>query len=235
MDIVLVHGAYHGAWCWERVAVELTRLGHRVVAPDLPVEVPGLGAADYAAAVAAAIDPASRPLVVGHSMGGLVIPLVAALRPVQRLVFLAAFVPEPGRSANQQREVEPIDSPAPLTVAEWTDRGQNVWTIGAATARELFYQDAPAELVAWATERLRPQCYDVFGEPSPLESMPDVPADVIVCRDDHAISPGWVRSVAQARLGTNAREIDGGHSPFLTRPEELATMLHAIAETAIER
>ena len=144
-------------------------------------------------------------------------------------MFLAAFLPQPGRSANEQREAEPIDGRVPLATAEWTDLGADVWSIGPATATELFYRDVPPDLAAWATSRLRPQCYRVFAEPSPLEAWPPCPADSIVWGDDRAINPAWGRAAARSRLGVDALEIDGGHSPFLTRPEELARMLDGIA------
>ena len=51
MDIALVHGSYHGAWCWDLLTPELERLGHRVIAMDLPISNPGGGAADYARAI----------------------------------------------------------------------------------------------------------------------------------------------------------------------------------------
>src|SRR5437899_7193348 len=130
MDIALVHGSYHGAWCWDFLRPELERLGHRVVAMDLPISDPTLGAADYASAVEKALDPSSVPLLVGHSMAGLVIPLVAASRSVHRLVFLTAFLPSLGRSANDQRAVEPIDGRVPPKTAEWTDLGDDVWAVG---------------------------------------------------------------------------------------------------------
>ena len=113
MDFVLVHGSYHGGWCWDLLRPELEKLGHRVITMDLPISVPGLGAADYAGAVEEALEPGSEPILVGHSMGGLVIPLVAAHRPIRKLIFLAAFLPSPGRSANEQRASEPLDGRAP--------------------------------------------------------------------------------------------------------------------------
>jgi pimeloyl-ACP methyl ester carboxylesterase len=161
-------------------------------------------------------------------MGGLVIPLVAERRPIASLVFLAAFIPRPGVSANEQRATEPIDATVAPTTAEWTALGENIWMVGPDTATEIFYSDASAELAHWATGQLRPQNYGPLGEPSPLVAWPDVTCRSIVCRDDHATNPDWVRSAARDRLGTTAVEIDGGHSPFLTRPAELAAILDSM-------
>jgi pimeloyl-ACP methyl ester carboxylesterase len=227
-DIVLVHGAYHGPWCWDRLRPYLERSGHRVIAADLPISDPAAGLGDYADAVVESMARDTPAVVVGHSMGGLVIPLVAARRPVQRLVFLAALVPEPGRSANDQRRAEPIEAYSPTT-AEWTDLGDTVWAIGPNTATEIFFHDLPSESAAWAATRLRPQAYGVFDEQCPLEDWPDVPASYVVCRDDRAVSPDWGRDVARRRLGTDPIELDGGHSPFLGRPSELAQRLTLLA------
>jgi pimeloyl-ACP methyl ester carboxylesterase len=230
MDIVLVHGAYHGAWCWERLAPELVARGHVVTAVDLPISDAAAGTAAYADAVVEAIDAAgaTAPAVVGHSMGGLVIPIVAARLPVTRLIFLAAFLPEPGRTLTEQRASEPIDGPVPPATAEWTDVGDNLWLVGPNTATELFFHDADPDLAAWAVARLRPQSYAFMGEPSPLIAWPEVPSRYIVCRDDRTLNPDWAREAARRRLGVEAVEIDGGHSPFLTRPAELAAIIDTL-------
>jgi pimeloyl-ACP methyl ester carboxylesterase len=226
MDIALVHGSYHGGWCWDLLRPELERLGHRVLTPDMPISDPGLGADAYAQAVEDALGTVAEPVVVGHSMSGLVIPLVAARRPVRKLIFLAAFLPTPGKSVNEVRGTEPIDGRVAPTTAEWTDLGNDVWMVGPNTATEVFFQDAPPDIARWATERLRPQSYHVMNETTPLETWPDVECRSIVCRDDRAINPDWVRAAAHDRLGVEAVEIDGGHSPFMSRPAELAQLLH---------
>jgi pimeloyl-ACP methyl ester carboxylesterase len=228
MDFVLVHGSYHGAWCWNFLKPELERLGHRVTTVELPISDPTLGAADYASVVERALDPGSEPILVGHSMAGLVIPLVAAHRPVRRMVFLAAMLPVPGRSINDQRATEPIDGRVAPRTAEWTNLGDDVWMVGPNTATELFFHDAPAAVARWATARLRPQSYRVMNEVTPLAAWPDVPSSAIVCRDDRALNPEWVRTAARDRLRATAIELDGGHSPFLTRPAELARVLDAV-------
>jgi len=229
MDIVLVHGSYHGGWCFEPLVPALERLGHRAITVDLPISDRAADLDAYADAVAAVIPPGSDPVIVGHSMGGLVVPLVPSRRPVARLIFLAAFLPVIGWSANDLRTAEPIDPRTPPSTSEWTDLGDGLWAVGAATATEIFFGDASPDLAAWAIERLRPQSYKVFAEVTPLTEWPDVPCRSIVCRDDRAIDPDWVRRAAVERLSTTAVEIDGAHSPFMTRPAELAAIIDQLA------
>ena len=226
--LVLVHGSYHGAWCWERLAPELERLGHTVTAVDLPISDPAAGASEYADAVAAEVDWFEPPVIIGHSTGGLTIPIVAARRPVRQLVFLAAMLPKPGMSANEQRAAEPIDGAGPSGSAEWTDLGEDVWLVGPNTATEMFFPDAAPADAAWAAGQLRPQSYRPMNEVTPLTAWPDVPSAYIVCRDDRAVSPDWARRAARDRLGIEPVEIDGGHSPFITRPMELAALIGSV-------
>ncbi|HLF42300.1 MAG TPA: alpha/beta hydrolase [Acidimicrobiia bacterium] len=229
MDFVLVHGAYHGAWCWDLVANELTQRGQRVVTVDLPIDDPDAGLLAYRDSILQAAEGLESPVVVGHSMGGAIIPLVAESRPISRLVFLSAFVPSPGRSLNQLRASEPLETYR-LTNVEFHDLGNRVWTIGAATARELFFHDVSDELASWAQQLLRPQSYGVFDEASPLRAWPDVSSAYIVCGQDRALDPEWSRATARDRLGVTAIELSGGHSPFLARPVELASALETAAE-----
>ena len=229
VDFVLVHGAYHGSWCWDLVKDELTRRGHRVVTMNLPIEDPRADLLDYRDAVLEAADGLEAPVVVGHSMAGAVVPLVAASRPVSCLVFLCAFVPWPGRSLNQLRASEPLETYR-LTNVDFEDLGDRVWMIGAATAHELFFHDVSDELASWAQPLLRPQSYRVFEQPSPLKAWPDARCVSILCDQDRALDPDWSRSTARDRLGVTAIELNCGHSPFLARPLELADALESAAE-----
>jgi pimeloyl-ACP methyl ester carboxylesterase len=226
--LVLVHGSYHGAWCWDRLAPELEPLGHTVTAVDLPISDPEAGASEYADAIEAQVDWSEPPVIIGHSTGGLTIPIVASRRPVRQLVFLASMLPKPGMSANDQRAAEPIDGAGPSGSAEWTDLGNDVWLVGANTATEMFFPDAAPVDAAWAASKLRPQSYRPMNEVTPLAHWPDVPSTYIVCRDDRAVNPDWARRAARERLGVEAVELDGGHSPFITRPMELAALIDSI-------
>ena len=68
-----------------------------------------------------------------------------------------------------------------------------------------------------------------MNETTPLTSWPDVESRSIVCRDDRALNPEWVRKVARDRLGVEAIELGGGHSPFMTRPNELAQVIDTLS------
>ena len=227
----LVHGAWHRGTCWELLAAELDVRGFASVAVDLPADEADAGVADYAAQATAALQGTDGPVVlVGHSLGGLTIPVVAARRPVALLVYLCAALPDPGRSfAEQQRDPEG----AAMMTDAYRDEyrlGQVVLPDGRTTwppalAREVFYHDCPPELADRAVALLRPQGTVPMRETTPLTSWPGVPAEYILCRDDRVFAPDWSRRVAADRLGVTARELPGGHSPFLARPALLADEL----------
>ena len=101
----LVHGSWHGAWCWELLTPLLEQGGHEVVAVELPSHDPSVSFDGYAEVACAALDGRDDVVLVGHSMAGHTIPLVAARRPVRRLVYSCAVVPEVGCSlADQMRD-----------------------------------------------------------------------------------------------------------------------------------
>ncbi len=228
MTIVLLHGAFPGPWCWDLLTPLLEGLGHSVVAADMPVADPAAGASAYADAVMDAIHGwDAPPVVVAHSLSGLVAPLVAARRPVARVIYLAAILPVPGMSADEQRAVRPWVTYVPSTL-QVTDLGEDTMALGPDTATELFFHDLPPDLATWAVARLRPQCYRILHEVTPLVAWPDAPVSWIVCRDDRAVDADWGRDTAHARLGIAPVEIDGGHSPFLTRPTELGHTIDAL-------
>src|SRR5262249_25275907 len=91
----LVHGSWHRAWCWERLAPLLQQAGHDVVAMDLPCDDGSASFDTYADVVCDALKGCNGDVVlVGHSLAGNTIPLVAARRPVRHLVYLCALIPD---------------------------------------------------------------------------------------------------------------------------------------------
>ena len=229
MQFVVVHGSYLGAWAWDLVRPELERLGHTVAAVDLPISDPTAGAVEYASIVIGAADWEEPTILVGHSMAGLVVPLVASQVPVRKLIFVAGYLPRPGMSVMDQRSEAPIDARWRAATSEWTDLGDGVWNVGPATARELFFHDAPLDVATAAQRRLRPQSYRVITEPTPLTEWPAVESRYIVLRDDRIMNPGWGRQASREHLGVQPDELDGGHCPLLSRPIPLARLIAELA------
>lgn len=226
----LVHGGWHDAQCWNVLSPFLREQGHDVVAPDLPCSDPAANFSDYADVVCDALRGcAADVIVVGHSMGGQTIPLVAARRPVKHLVYLCALVPKVGRALAEQLVEEPTmlcegwDS----ALSEPDVKGRTSW-VDAERTKELLYADCDNATVANAIATLRPQASYPLGFTFPLEEFPPVPATSVVCRDDRMLGNDWARAVARDRLGAKLVELPGSHSPFLSRPAELAEILLSV-------
>src|SRR5260370_14051399 len=97
MHFALVHGAYHGAWCWDLLRRELERDGHSTSAVDLPCDDPDAGAERYADVVVRAIPKRSAGVVlVGHSLAGLTIPVADTLTQTLMHVYHYSLDSEPG-------------------------------------------------------------------------------------------------------------------------------------------
>src|SRR5258708_34045724 len=104
MHFVLVHGAYHGAWCWDALRAELERGGHASTAVDLPCDDPDAGAERYVDEILHAIPKqADSVVMVGHSLAGLTIPIAASRTRPAMTVYLWAILPVPGLSFAAQR------------------------------------------------------------------------------------------------------------------------------------
>lgn len=221
----LVHGAWHGAWCWGRLTPELEAHGHRVVAPDLPSDDPSATFITYADVVLDALADDDDVVLVGHSLAGNTVPLVAARRPVGRIFYLCAVVPIPGRSFNEQSRIEPDTFIRGYQKGLTADGdGRTSWT-DEGIARRTFFADCDERDVRAALERLRPQSNAPYDVPCPLDALPPVPRSYVVCTEDRIVNPDWSRRVARGRLEADLVELPGSHSPFLSRPAELAEVL----------
>jgi pimeloyl-ACP methyl ester carboxylesterase len=210
---VLVPGAGGQAWYWHRLVPELRARGHEAIAVDLPAADDGAGFAEYADAVVAAIGDRRGGLVlVGQSLGGFTVPLVAERVPVEGIVLLNAMVPKPGESGGEW----------------WEATGQP-----AARAADGFdplvdfFHDVPPEIVAEAMAAGAPeQSGTPFETPWPLAAWPDVPTRFLQGRDDRFFPLEFQRRVVAERLpGVEVEELPGGHLLALSRPAELAEAL----------
>jgi pimeloyl-ACP methyl ester carboxylesterase len=227
MHFVLVHGAYHGAWCWDALRKELDLAGHSTTAVGLPIEDPDAGAERYADEIAASAPKNEGPVVLlGHSLAGLTIPIVAGRIRTAMTIYLAALLPVPGLSFDAQRagagtgfvpSVSPVIAPGGGSM--WPEQG----------AIEIFFHDCDPEVAIASARLLRSQQWLITQEVTPLREWPSVPSAYVFCTEDRVVSRAYSVRAAHDLLGVEATEMPGGHSPFLSRPAELAARLDSLA------
>jgi len=218
---VLVHGAFGSPAELAPVIPELEALGHRAIAVDLPCTDPAATLNDYARTVADAMAGIAGPvMVVGHSAGGATISLVPSRTRVDRLFYVTAVVPEPGRSIADVAGAEVRETI--LSVSHDDGNGCRSFDM------EMLASLAPAEereaYLAFLKATQRPQGWAVLEEPWPGRSLPDVPRTYVLCTEDKIIPPAKQREMA-ARLGVEPIEIASEHAVFTRRPRELAALL----------
>ncbi|HEV8579122.1 MAG TPA: alpha/beta hydrolase [Thermoanaerobaculia bacterium] len=214
---VLIHGAGDVGWYWHLVAAGLRKLGHDVVVMDLPVEDDSAGLSDYADVVVKAIGDRDNLIVVAQSSGGYVAPIVCERVPARLLVLVAGMVPAPGESAEEM-----------FANTGWAPVEQN-----DRSDLAIFYHDVDPALAAEALAKGRRQSETPGKEPWPLAAWPDVPTRYLLCRNDRLFPPEWVRRVVRDRLGIVPDEIDSGHTPALSHPDELVRRLEAYRTEAL--
>lgn len=246
MRFVFVHGGFHAGWCWSRTIAELEKLGHQ----GIPIDIPGHGArlgevstlANRRDAVASVLQPGD--VLVGHSGGGFDATLGADTAPdlVGHIVYLAAALPREGRSyteamtmRNEEDGVLDGDVGEMLSYLKFDDDGamtfaefENAW--------KYFYHDCDEQTARWAYDQLDPER---FGETTiapvsvPRFWQANLPRSFIVCEQDRSM-PRWLADTVAKRLGVKQLSIDTSHSPFLSRPRELAELLlHATTTSPV--
>lgn len=217
---VLIPGAGGESWHWHRVVPLLRERGHDVVAPDLPADDETAGFAEYADVVVRAIGDRRNLVVVGHSMGGFVAPMVCERVPVDLMVLVAAMVPRPGESGGewwtatgQQRAMRELAERRGVVLGEDFD------------PRDVFFHDVPPGIAAEAMAGGLEQSARPFADPWPLDRWPRVPTRFLLCRDDRFFRAEWLRGIVRERLGIEPIEIPGGHCAFLSQPAAMAVAL----------
>ena len=238
MRFVLIHGGFHGAWCWTRTIPELERRGHQAVAIDMPGHGERVHDESTFATRLEAITSVVQPgdVLVGHSGGGFDITIAADAVPelVGHVVYLAAAVPREGRTYPEALTQRDGDVDSNLAVDEVTgmlkylqfEDGGMRWA-NAEDAWAFFYHDCDEATARWAFDHLCPEKVgDTATAPVfvPRFWEADLPRSFIVCLQDRS-QPRWLADLNARRLGVDALEIDASHSPFLSRPGELAELL----------
>ena len=220
--IVLVHGAWHGPWCWSPVLARLDEAGVPAVAVELALQ----DVHEDAAIVTVAIDAVGGPvLLVGHSYGGVIITEAGVHPSVEHLVYICRLR---ARRTTRRRSGwcstttrPPSDLGAAIVVH---DDGTN--TLDLALVPAALYGDCDPADVERAIGLLRPQGGVTFSQPVDAIAWRQVPSTYLVCGADRAVPPTLQRMMAERIPGVFVVEWpDSAHSPFFSRPEDLAELL----------
>ena len=233
---VLIHGGWHGSWCWEKVLPLLEREGHKVEVPDLPgngrdkTPIPEISLQAYVDSVCRVLDAQSEPVILmGHSIGGCIITQAAEYRPdkIKTLVYLAAHLLQNGESLLQVSGADTESLVLPnLIMAE----DQSYATLRDEVIKDAFYGDCSNEDVARAKSLLTPQAIAPFATPinTTEENFGRVPRVYIECLRDRALSPSVQKKMYTTLPCKKVISMDTCHSPFLSAPEELVAYLTSL-------
>jgi len=237
---VLVHGAWHGAWCWAGVGRHLEEGGDRVFAVDLPSHGANkfnrakVNLDVYVDSVAKFIEERDLKSVViaGHSMGGLVISGVAQKIPkrLKRVVFVSAMVMLDGE--------RPIDLSRPElkalgdVAASRPDRSMPI-EVMEPRFRAAFIQDASKDLQDFVISALTPQPIAPLADPVPMKEFYqlDIPTSYVICEGDISMMPNfmWHPHFTSRLKNPTTRSIKSGHEVMFTKPVECAGALRELA------
>lgn len=234
--ILLIHGGCHRGDCWHLLIPELEALGRHAVAIDLPGHGrdPDADPApktldDGIAATVEALRRFGRPaLLVGHSLGGMTISGAAEQVPelVARLVYLSALSPRDGESGAMLAETPGMRADVGSYML---DDGIRVG-VKPDQADRLFYADCPPDVAAAATAGLVPTDLGYLTQPVALSAarFGRIPKTYVHCLRDQAIELPAQIDYRERHPDMDAREIDASHSPFLSKPAELAALLASL-------
>lgn len=233
---ILIAGAWHGAWCWQRVTPMLVARGHRVLTPELPAtggdatDPAGVTLESWASLVAELAGRETAPVLVGHSRAGIVISRAAELAPEQigRLVYLAAYLlPRGSTMAEAAREDTGSLVPQNMIAA----RSGISCTLRPEAVRDAFYGDCDAPTAAFAAGQLSAEPLKPMVTPLKVTAarFGAVPRSYIECLRDRTVTLAAQRRMQQAWPCDPVITLESDHSPFLSRPLELARALCAAA------
>lgn len=229
---LLVHGASHGAWCFEKLIKELQNKGYVAEAIDLPghgnnkIPLEDVTLEKYSSEILTSLD--SPTIVLGHSMGGYPVSLAAQTDPtyIKHLIYLTAFVPEDGKTLAELRKK--VDRYPLTSVIRKTEDGLGFY-IPKKYQKDIFYNDCSKQDIKLASEKLCIQAIKPQNTPIKLGvNFKKVSKSYVSCLDDQTIPIELQKKLSESIPEENKYEIKSGHSPFFSRPADLANILEKI-------
>ena len=220
-SVLLVHGAWHGSWCWDLIVPRLEVLGINVATIDLPFN----GFDNDVLAVSELIDSIEDDLIVlGHSYGGMVISEATQAKPnVKQLIYLSAILLKEGENVNGDEE---RTRPSKIRIEVDEDLNSIVKKDAIIPA---FYEDVAIDIAGKYLGKLRNFPINSIST-GRGEAWKEIETTYVVCGKDSAIDPERQREMAE--LADSILEWDCGHSPFFSNPDILCSLLFELAKNS---
>lgn len=237
MRFLAVHGGCHGAWAWDFVKPEIAELGHEMVSVELPGHGSRFGETAtleaYREAVVELMEPGD--VLVGHSSGCVIAILAANERPelVSHLCLVAGILPVEGMPLSFERESASPETGAKLETHMRITEDNEAFYFERPGAVAAFYNDCSEDLVEWVFPKLVPEPLAPLAVPVSVPNFwkqHDLSRSFVMGLQDTTCFPTLARMQAR-RLGVVPLEIDAGHSPWLSRPAEFASLLVTATKT----
>jgi len=234
---VLIHGSWHGAWCWYKIIPLLEQAGHKAIALDLPghgrdwTAARGVSMQSYVDSVCKILDAQPEPVIlVGHSRGGIVISQTAEYRPrkIQTLVYLAAYLIPNGEA---MLPTALGDSESLIASNLVLNEAEGYHMLKQEAFKAALYADCSREDVALATALLTPEPNAPVATPLNLsdENFGRVARVYIETLQDKGVSPTLQKKMYTVTSCRNVMSIQTSHSPFLSAPEKLVSHLTSLS------
>jgi pimeloyl-ACP methyl ester carboxylesterase len=223
--LLLVHGAWVGPWEFDPLVAVLRERGWAADALSLPSINSTTGIAEDAAAITAAIESSTEPVVlVGHSYGGIPVTEAGAHDKVERIVYVAAFALDEGETAASS-----LGGPTP----EWWGIADGQVSMGRSRDERvaMIAADLPPEAAPLAqqlADLFQPQSMSSLTEPVTRVAWREKPTTYILTERDHVLPPAFQEFLA-ARATADVVRIPYGHTPFQEDPSAFADLLELIA------
>ena len=227
-NIILIHGAWHGPWCFDKLLPKLNK-SHNIIVPTLPCvsyDNNEINLKFYNQIIFNELNKLSEPaILVGHSLAGLILCELGTKYPdkIAKLIFIAGFIPE---NNNNLLSCSKEDTDADMSLAFMPPNDKTILTLNPENIANFLYNNCNKEDKQWAVDKLQPQkltpfndkvCYDV----SILKKIKKL---YIECKYDKAVSLNMQRKMHQ-RINCETVLLDSCHSPFICMPDKIAEII----------
>lgn len=232
MTFLLIHGAWHGNWCWDKIAPGLIKAGHTVLSPNLPGrkenELPHseITLKTYVNFLEKLVEDIPQKIaVVSHSFGGVIATQLANEIPnkISSLIYVCAFLPENGQSLMDIAKATNHKKQPDSMIVD--SLGMTI-SIQASSANELFFNCCSSEIQKWAIDHLCPEPFYPMTEKVKIsdQNLAKIPKTYIECTLDNALTIEAQRKMCKRYVCT-AISLPTDHSPFFSMPGELTAQI----------